>query len=386
MNQVKALPLDGIEHCIGKRTGYHIGAERTVRRIGRSFWTRSLALAGAAAIAGCGGGGDKTDGGIGVVPGPPTATPTPTSPTTPTPTAEQLEAGRSNAAIAANAAAAYAAGATGRGIRIAVIDTGISAGLAEFAGRIDPASADVAGNRGLVDQNGHGTWVSSVALAARDGIGMHGMAFEATLISFNISSPTECTPQACPSSSGPVRRAIDAAVAAGARIISMSLSSDQIDENLLAAVRRAAAANVVLVIAAGNQQADEPRLLTRAVAEAGAGSVIIAGAHDAGGSPYAFNNRAGSGPAAASYLMALGVDVVMTGRDGSLVTQSGTSFATAAISGAAALVAQARPALTGSQIVSALLVNATDVGAPGRDPVYGNGILNLSATFAALQR
>ncbi|GAA3262572.1 hypothetical protein GCM10020258_27030 [Sphingomonas yabuuchiae] len=113
-----------------------------------------------------------------VVPGPsssgtsPTPTPSSTSPLT----AQQIEDQQSNSAAAANADAAYLAGATGRGVKIAIIDTGITPGLTEFSSRIDPASADMAGTRGLTDPSGHGTLMASVALAARDSRGMHGVA------------------------------------------------------------------------------------------------------------------------------------------------------------------------------------------------------------------
>jgi len=342
-------------------------------------------LAGVALVSACGGGDGSSSSGVVVVPGGPTTTPTPTPTPVPTPpTAEQLEDQRSSSALAANAEPAYRAGVTGRGVKIAVIDTGLSPGLAEFSGRTAPASADLDGSRGIADQHGHGTWVSSVALAARDGLGMHGVAYEATLVSFNVTIPATCSTQACPLSSELIARAIDAAVASGARVINLSFSSDYTEGNLLAAVRRAVAANAVIVISAGNESADQPLLLSRAIAEAGAGAVIIAGACDVAGRPYAFNNRAGSGTAASAYLIALGVDVNMTGRDGSIVTYSGTSFSTPAISGAAALIAQARPNLTGTQIVSLLLNNAYDAGAPGRDEVYGNGILDVGRAFAAL--
>lgn len=348
---------------------------------------RYLAMASVALVSACGGGDGGVDRGVVVVPGQPAATPTPGPTTSPQPpTAEQLEDQRSSSALALNATAAYLAGATGRGIKIAVIDTGLSPGLAEFAGRTDPASTDLDGSRGIADQHGHGTWVSSVALAALDGRGMHGVAFEATLVSLNVTRPATCTPQKCPLSSGLIIRAIDDAVASGARVINLSFSSVYTEDNVLAAVRRAVAANAVIVISAGNETANQPLLLSRAIAEAGAGAVIIAGACDAAGRPYAYNNQAGTGPAAAAYLMTLGVDVNMTGSDGAIVTYSGTSFAAPAISGAVALIAQARPNLTGAQIVSLLLSNAIDAGAIGRDPIYGNGILDLERAFAALER
>lgn len=354
-----------------------------------SIRLRGLALASAALVSACGGGGSSSGEGVTVVPGPPTAGPSPIptpNPTAPPPTAEQLEYQRSGAAVAANADAAYRAGVTGRGVRIAVIDTGVTPGLSEFAGRIDPASGDVAGSRGLVDHNGHGTWMSSVALAARDGRGMHGVAFEATLLSFNVSTPGDCTPQSCATRLDHLVQAIDAAVAAGARVINFSAGLDVAYPEIIDAVRRAAAAGVVMVVSGGNKAgAAEPDELARAMAEAGAGLVIIAGGHDTVGRAHALTNRAGDGPASAWYLSALSVNVAATGRDGTVTFLSGSSAAAAAISGAVALIAQVRSDLTGKQIVSLLLKNATDAGAPGRDPTYGNGNLNIAATFAALE-
>ncbi|HEX8420741.1 MAG TPA: S8 family serine peptidase, partial [Sphingomonas sp.] len=60
---------------------------------------------------------------------------------------------------------------------------------------------------------------------------------------------------------------------------------------------------------------------------------------------------------------------------------SGTSFATPQITAAVALLAQAFPNLTGAQIVDLLYRTARDAGAPGVDPVYGQGVLDLTAAF-----
>lgn len=337
----------------------------------------------------CGSGGGGSNDGVVVVPGSPTASASPTPSATPL-TAEQMEDQRSTSALAANAEAAYRVGVTGRGIRIAVLDTGIVPTLSEFAGRIDPASADMAGFRGLADASGHGTAIASIVLAARDGRGMHGLAYDATLLSLNISEQATCKSLTqCPASSSLLIRGIDAAIAAKARVINISANTDQTSDDMIAAVRRAAAAGIVIVISGGNNEAggQQPLLLSRSFAEAAPGWVIIAGGHDAsGGFAQGSVNRAGSGAAASWYLAALVKNVTGTGLDGSLATfaDGGTSSSAAAISGAVALVAQARPNLTGAQIVSLLLANATDAGAAGLDPLFGNGILNLATTFAAL--
>ena len=57
---------------------------------------------------------------------------------------------------------------------------------------------------------------------------------------------------------------------------------------------------------------------------------------------------------------------------------SGTSMAAPVVSGAAAVLKGAFPNLTARQVVDILLRTATDLGAPGTDPVYGRGLVNLA--------
>src|SRR5205085_10083281 len=94
--------------------------------------------------------------------------------------------------VVSNAIAAYNAGSTGKGVKIGVIDSGINPSLPEFAGRIDPASGDVAGSRGVSDEDGHGTAVSAVAAAARNSSGSMGVAFDATIVSERADEPGSC--------------------------------------------------------------------------------------------------------------------------------------------------------------------------------------------------
>ena len=64
--------------------------------------------------------------------------------------------------MSSGAISAWTKGATGQGVKLAVIDTGINPALAEFTGRIDGASGDVAGSRPLSDEDGHGTAVAQL--------------------------------------------------------------------------------------------------------------------------------------------------------------------------------------------------------------------------------
>jgi hypothetical protein len=345
----------------------------------------------ALALSGCGGG--STGGGGGVTPitpappPPPVPVPPPPSPPPPPPPPgtnyDDAEYRRSNGANFHGAITAYNSGATGQGVKIALVDTGVNPNLDEFAGKIDPASRDVAANRGITDTEGHGTATAAVAAAARNGSGMMGVAFNSTIISLNTSDPTDCDPDTgCKHSSSDIAKAIDIARTAGARVINISLGGDDPSLAVNQAVARAAAAGIIVVMSAGNSgdkpTGDNPEGFSMGAAPAG--NVIIAGAVDATRNIAGFSNRAGSGQS--FYLAAIGSRVIAPDETGTLFLWSGTSFSAPVISGAVALLASAFPNLTGRQIMDILFNSADDAGAPGIDPVFGHGILNITRAFA----
>jgi hypothetical protein len=294
----------------------------------------------------------------------------------------------SNGAVTAQAISAYNAGATGQGIKVGVIDSGINPSLSEFAGRIDPASRDVAGNRGLGDQDGHGTAVSAVIAAAKNNTGMHGVAFDATIVAMRADEPNSCTDPAgdgCSFFDDSIALGVNAAVAAGAKVINMSLGGSAPSNQLLNALQNAVNNGVIIVISAGNDGADpvlganaDPFALVPA--QRFPGQVIIAGALNSSASAIAtFSNRAGTG--ANWYLAALGSNVLTINQNGQASRWSGTSFSAPVISGAVALMAQAFPNLTAQEIVDILFMTADDLGAAGTDAVYGRGRLNVDRAF-----
>ena len=337
-------------------------------------------------LSACGG----SDGGVASTPAPsPSASPPPAPP--PASTFDTPEYQRSNAAVQAQALVAYQAGASGQGVVAAVIDSGIDQSSAEFAGRISPLSADLAGSRGLQDQGGHGTAVSGVLLGAKNDIGIQGVAFGATLLVARTDSPGSCTttgPDAgCSHDDNNIARGVDLAVSARARVINISLGGSPPNSNLRAAISRATSAGIIIVISAGNEgvtnpaNATNPDLLAQVALDPIArGLVLIAGATDSNKVLADFSNKAGNG--AAYYLTALGVRVRSNDQTGTAFLYSGTSFSAPVVSGAVALLAQAFPNLTGAQIVDLLFRTATDLGAAGTDTTYGHGELNLAKAFA----
>ena len=90
-----------------------------------------------------------------------------------------------------NADFAYARGFTGKGVTVAVADHGINMDHPEFAGRITLGYN--AGNLSKTpeDDSGHGTAVAGIIAAAKNnsstvGAGMHGVAYDATIIPVRI--------------------------------------------------------------------------------------------------------------------------------------------------------------------------------------------------------
>lgn len=351
-------------------------------RIGRG-WGWSVVLGGAALLGGCGGGGGGT---VQSTPLPPPAlTPPAPAPAPPVGSAfDTAEYRRSSGLAAMNAIAAYDAGATGAGVTVAVLDSGVAASNAEFAGRISPASTDLVAGRGIVDEGGHGTAVSSVLLGARNDSGTHGVAFGATLLALRTDSPGTCTGPSgdCTHNDSALARALDVAIAQNARIANLSLGGSAASPGLRAAIGRATAAGMVIVISAGNESGANPDPFALIATETGIArnQIIVAGAYDSAREIASFSNRAGS--TAAVYLAALGSGVRSIDETGASFLYSGTSFAAPHVSGAAALLAQAFPNLTGAQIVDLLLTSADDLGASGTDSVFGRGGLNIGRAFA----
>ena len=344
-----------------------------------------------------------------VAPSPtPSATPTPTPTATPTPAPVASNTPVTTATPAANfqtaeytrstgpsfhgALTGWAAGASGKGVTIGFVDSGLDTSNPEFAGRISAASADLAGNRGLTNADDvHGTNVVQAAAAARDTNGVMGMAFNSTILMYRADAPGSCvTSGGCSFDDTLIATGIDRAVSNGAKVINLSLGGSAPSTGVTAALARAASAGVVVVVAAGNDAAANPDAFASALRAAGNGNVIIAGSVNDQSQISSFSNKAGS--EAQNYLAALGESICCTYANGIIkVTvqngqqfievSSGTSFAAPQIAGAAALLLQAFPNLTATQVVSLLLSSAKDAGAAGTDATFGRGILDIAAAF-----
>lgn len=263
-----------------------------------------------------------------------------------------------------------------------VVDTGIDPAHPEFQHNLSPLSTDVvAGRASQIPASLHGTEVSGLIAAEKNDVGIQGVAFDATLLMVRADTEGSCHPS-CSFSTDNIAKAINYAVDNGARIINFSQTGSSAPTgSLLAALQRAANAGVIMVFAAGNDGGPSPDASTSFANQVGAqGLGIIAGASTVGNGIASFSNRAGTSENV--YVLAPGDGVKTTGAGTSIETVRGTSFSAPMVAGAAALLLQQFPNLSGADVLRILRDTATDKGVPGVDSVYGAGIINLTAALA----
>ena len=367
----------------------------------RTTMVRSaLATALAMAMTACGGGG----GGGNVRIDPPPTTPTP--PTTPPPTAPPPAKPQEPAFDAhlsvTNARAAQAAGLTGQGVRIGIVDSGVQRNAAALNGRvvgnlpyIDPARTNL-----LVDDVvGHGTAVASLAAGAPVGTWPGGIAPGAQIVSARIIAdkpPVDDGSGKGNSFSGPlgVAQVHQDLISYNVKVMNNSWGglywTDLPTTAQVAAEYRPFVINHggLVVFAAGNDARTEPSSLAALPSQLGvAGSLpaadlergwLVATAVDpyAPGTLASYANACGQ---AARYCLAAPGSAVYPDANGSTYYWNyGTSFAAPLISGAAALVWQRYPYFDNNLVRQTLLGTAKDIGAPGVDAVFGYGLLDIS--------
>ena len=273
------------------------------------------------------------------------------------------------------------------GQTVAIIDTGIDVNHVDLDANISANSIDIVVNNfnTVNDADGHGTMVAGVVAAEKNNFGMHGVAYEATLLAIRADGLGNCWPEkTCPFFDPDLVLALDYAIAQGAGIINMSLggpgaSSKDFTDALLRAVN----AGIIITIAAGNSATLSP-LYPALYAKDPVynGQVIAVGATNSSNVITDFSERAGT--AQNNFLVAPGENIFTTLNNGGYTTVDGTSFSAPFVAGAAALLKQRFPLLTAKQIVDLMFATATDLGAPGTDGVYGRGLLNISAAMSPL--
>ncbi|WP_249123671.1 MULTISPECIES: S8 family serine peptidase [unclassified Bradyrhizobium] len=253
--------------------------------------------------------------------------------------------------------------ARGDNITIAVIDSGIDVSHPELAGVIG-GTFDALGSK--EGPHAHGTGIAGVIAAHARLMGTSPSANLLAIRAFGVAGSS------AESTSFVLLRSLDYAVSKGARVINMSFAGPE-DPLLGKSLAAAAGKGVILVAASGNAGPKSPPLYPAADR-----NVIAVSATDASDRLFPASNR-GSHIAIA----APGVDILTSAPDAKYQVTSGTSFAAAYISGLVALMLERNPALTASDVRGILAKTAQDLGAPGRDDLFGAGRADALAAVQA---
>lgn len=286
---------------------------------------------------------------------------------------------------AANYAPAWAAGYTGAGVTIAIVDTGISK-HPDFAGRLVAFKDFVGTGTDFYDDNGHGTHCAGDA--AGNGLMSNGQykgpAYEANLVGVKVLDR-----RGSGSWSGVVagvQWCIDNKDLYSIDIVSMSLGGtatmSYTQDSVCQAVEKAWQAGLVVLVAAGNEGPGAGTIGTPGIDP----MIITVGAtydvktaNRSDDYVVSFSSR---GPtidgltkpdvvAPGTYIMST-QNAASNGSFRSYYQEmSGTSMATPIAAGIAALMLDAYPSMTPNQVKSKLMSTATDLGVSANDQGAG---------------
>lgn len=270
-----------------------------------------------------------------------------------------------------NAPDVWNQGFTGKGVTVAVLDSGVDVTHTDLNDNIWVNRDEIPGNgidddgNGYIDDrrgwdfvsndskptdpNGHGTHVAGTIAAERNDIGVTGIAPDADIM------PIRVLDENGDGSIHDIAAGIYYAIENGADVINLSLGGNSPTVVVESAIRTAFDKGVVVVMASGNESDTVPAFPAQYADQWG----IAVGATDRNDNSAWFSNQAGSTPL--DYVVAPGVSVRSTLPEDRYGFLSGTSMAAPHVSGIVALMLEANPTLTPSQVETHLIGTTTAI-------------------------
>ncbi len=251
----------------------------------------------------------------------------------------------------------------GKGVLIGMIDGFVDIRHPSFEGRISQRSLVGDYSASFANQL-HGTSVAGILVSSHPAV---GIAPEAKVFSIAAFSKKHTSPFS--SHSALIAQAIEIAINKKVDILNLSFAggSDKLVEKL---IKKAMSKGIIVVASCGNNKSSKPRY------PAAIKGVIAVTAVDSLKAPYIRANRGDYIDVAAP-----GVSIVSTAPGFRYELSTGTSFATANVSGSLALLLAKKKGIDRD----VLSYTATDLGEEGRDSSFGDGLINVLQALEEIQ-
>ena len=237
-------------------------------------------------------------------------------------------------------------GVTGSGATIAVIDTGVDLDHPEFSGRIVPGYDFVDSDNEADDGNGHGTHVAGTIGGANDGIGITGVAPDASIMPIRVLGNDGY------GYTSDILAGVYWSADNGADVINLSLGGGGYSQAMADAIAYASNKGSVVVMAAGNSGSQSPDYPAAHAVNHG----LAVGAVNQQKTMAGFSNRAGS--TVLDYVTAPGTSIYSTVPDAGYDYLSGTSMAAPHVAGVAGLLKSYDNSLSSESIENLIVESA----------------------------
>lgn len=248
---------------------------------------------------------------------------------------------------------------TGKGTSVAILDTGIDKEHPDL--KIKDGISFIENVLDFDDDNGHGTHLAGIIGAQKNNIGMTGISPDADLYAVKVLDKDTNGKYST------VVKGIDWAIEHKVNIILMSLGGKKESIFFEEAIKKAYEKGIILISSAGNEGYKEGNSI---LYPAKFDSVIAVGALDSKNKRNFLSSKGEQ-----LELMAPGVKIFSTWKDGTYKLQGGTSMAAAHVAGVVSLLLEINPNISNKKVREILNQSAVPLG---NSLEYGNGKISLS--------
>ncbi|MDB5907133.1 MAG: peptidase [Massilia sp.] len=253
----------------------------------------------------------------------------------------------------------------GAGITVAILDSGVDISHPDLAPNLVAGYNIYGNNTDVSDVCGHGTAVAGTAAASsNNGLGVAGIAGAARIMPVRIAYLDPVN--GCYAYFSTVASGLTYAADHGARIANISYGGVTTSASIQSAAQYMQSKGGLVFVSAGNTGTDQNMAPTN--------SMIVVSATDSSDAKASFSSYGSF-----VTLSAPGVGIWTTSSGGIYQAWNGTSFSSPLAAGVAALMMSANPALDGAQVANLMYSTSVDLGAAGRDPVFGYGRVDAAA-------